>query len=105
MDHPTFAVANAAEANSTRLVHGDQARGEVSCIPKEMPRLSSATHSPIRGRRPVPRHDGQRPADSSSESLKLLDEFRRRSLGSPGSVVLELPPAEVRGEVTHVRRS
>jgi hypothetical protein len=37
VDHPTTPVANPTEASITRLVDGDQARGEVSCVATEMP--------------------------------------------------------------------
>lgn len=37
VDHPTVADTDTAKTSSDRLVDRDQARGEVSCVPSEMP--------------------------------------------------------------------
>lgn len=63
--------------------------------------MSSATHSPVGGRSPVPRHNGQRPTDSTAESFKPGEKGAGGTDEPAGSSVPELLRREVGGEVTH----
>lgn len=101
VDNPTFAHADTASTSSTRLAHRDQTGGDVGSTTAEMVRAGSSTHSPVGGRRPVPRHDRQRAADETADSFKDGHERRVWSDELSGPPVPELPPGEVFAEVTH----
>lgn len=105
VDNPTLAHADATSTSSSRLLHRDQTGGDVGSTTAEMVRAGSSTHSPVGGRRPVPRHDRQRAADSTADSFKEGHELRSRAPELARPSVDELSPVEVCAEVTHRRRT
>jgi hypothetical protein len=101
VDNPTLTSADAARTSSDRRSHRDQTGGEVGSTAAEMVTPGSSTQTPVGGRRPVPRHDRQRAADSTPDALK--DGQECSAWADEGAIpsVPELVPGEVWGEVTH----
>jgi hypothetical protein len=99
--HPTTAVTDASSASTKRLKYRDSARGDIGRPSHEMLTVPSTTHTPVCGRRPVPRHDGQRPARSTADALEDLDELWVRANDLSRPVITELPAAEMRAEISH----
>lgn len=99
--HPAAAVPNAPSATTNRFFHRAVPARDVGGGSHEMLTVPSTTHAPVRGRRPVPRHDGQRPSSERSDALEDVDELPGRSDELPRLVVTELPSAEVRTQISH----
>lgn len=95
MDGPPAPATHATSTSSNRLIHRDQADGEVGCTAVEMVTPGSSTHSPVGGRRPVPRHDRQRATDSTPDALKDGQERRSWPPEFAGAPIDELSSGEV----------
>lgn len=81
MDNPAIADTDAAKASKYRRVDRDISRTKISRSPLEMKRMSSATDSAVRLRRPVARDDDERlVADDVAEDFESVDELRIRSI-------------------------
>ena len=76
MDDPSAVVTNAPSTSSDRRLHREAAWRDVGRTSTEMLRVGSTTDSPVVGRTPVPRQDGQRPASSNgTERLEDGEEL------------------------------
>lgn len=90
VDHPATVDTDTTEPTSQRLVDRDQLRGDVNCTASEMLAPSSPRENPLAGLRPLPRQDGQRPADSMAEVLKSPYKLLRRAIARRSSIDSEL---------------
>lgn len=104
MDGPAIDVTNAPSTSRQRLFHCAAARGDVGRTSTRMLTVGSTSDLSVMGLTPVPRHDGQRPASSSSDSLEDLDELvvDEDDAVAPRAAAPELRAIEVRREVTHL---
>lgn len=96
MDGPAVADPNATSTTSNRLFRRAMSFGDVSSTTVQMLGVASTADSAVRGRRPVPRHNGQRPISSTSDALEDLDESSVWPDELAGAMIAELARAEVR---------
>jgi hypothetical protein len=101
VEHPPIPGPDANGPSEDRLVERGIARRDVGRIAMQVPRVSSPTHGSIRGRRAEAAHDPERPPNLKPQELEDHQEEAWGIVTLPGSVIQELPVAEMRTEQDH----